>query len=120
MAQPLLGADHVGAGTRLARVGLADHPVAAHAGGEVDDDVGAAGADDVDGALEQFRVARALAGGRVTDVKVGGGGAGLGGVDGGLGDLLRRHGNVRVLAHRVTSPGDGTCHDDFEVHALTP
>ena len=56
-AQALVRADHVGARTELRGVILADHPVSAHAGRQVDDDVGAARPHEIDSSPEQFRIA---------------------------------------------------------------
>jgi hypothetical protein len=44
------------------------------------------------------------------------GGPGVGGLDGGGGDLLRGDGHMRVLADGVAGAGQGTGHDDVVVH----
>src|SRR5262249_26836587 len=44
----------------------------------------------------------------------------LGRLDGGIGDLLGRHGNGRVLAHGVAGAGDGAADDDLGIHGWLP
>ena len=69
--------------------GAAEHEVAAHARGEVEDDVDVGRAHPLDDLAVERRVARALAGLRVADVDVRDGGAGARGLDRGVGDLAR-------------------------------
>jgi hypothetical protein len=121
MLQALLRADQVGPRAELERLfARSDVEIAAHAGGQVDDHVSAGGADAVDHLGIELHVARALAGLRIAHVHVADGGAGLGGFDGGIGDLLRRHRNGGMLADRVAGAGDGAGHDDFGVHGMAP
>ena len=101
MREPLGGARHVGAGRdrRERRLGRAEHEVAAHAGGQVQHDVDAGGADALDHLAIELRIARALAGLGVAHMDVGDGGAGLGRFDRGVGDLA---GVTGTLSERAT------------------
>ena len=72
------------------RILAAEHEVAAHAGGQVEHDVDVGGADPLDDLAVERRVAAALAGLGVADVDVDDRGAGPGGLDRRVGDLLRR------------------------------
>ncbi|MCY1547832.1 hypothetical protein D9M68_839120 [compost metagenome] len=117
MLEALQRADQVGAGAEFqGLLATAYLQVAAHTGGEVDDDVGVALADALHQLAVQRHVAARLAGLRVAHMAVGDGGAGLGGLDGGGGDFLRGDGNGRVLADGIAGAGDGTGDDDFVVH----
>ena len=117
VGQALQRADHVGAGTADGRVLVQGIPVAAHAGGQVDHHVGLAVADPLDHLAVERDVARRRPGLRVAHVAVGDGGTGLGGLDRGIGDLLRGDRDRRVLVDGIAGAGDGTGDDDFGVHA---
>ena len=86
------------AGRRVVRI---EDEVAAHAGGEVDDDVDARTADQLHRLAIVLELAPGLAGGGVADMKMGDGGARLGRLDRRVGDLARRHRNGRMLADGV-------------------
>src|SRR5919107_271272 len=70
--EPLVRADHVRAHLvdRQRRGGAAEHEVAAHAGGQVEDNVDVRRADALDDLAVQRRVARAAAGLGIADVDV--------------------------------------------------
>ena len=85
-------------------------------GGEVDQDVGAARADALDHLAVERAVHAGLGGLGVAHMNVDDGGAGLGGVDAGMGDLLRRHRHGRVLARRVGRAGHGARDDHLALH----
>ena len=72
VGEPLGRAGHVGAlgSRRKRRLGTAEHEVAAHARGEVEDDVDVGRADPLDDLAVERRVARRPAGLRVADVDV--------------------------------------------------
>ncbi len=124
MGKPLGRAGHVGAG-RVGRQRLldrAEHEIAAHPGGQVEHDIGARGAHPVDHLGVELGVARALAGARIADMDMGDRGAGLGRLDGGIGDLLllRRHRHLFRLARRVARPGHRAGDEDFPIHRHDP
>ena len=96
----------------------ADHQVAAHSRGEVDDDVGVAVADPRHHFPIERNVATSFAGGRVAHMAVHDRRPGLGGVEGRSGDLGRRNGYVRVFADRVAGPGYRAGDHDFGVHVV--
>ena len=83
MVESLGGAGHVGAVgvDRQHLLVAAQYQVAAHAGGEVEHDVDARGADALDRLGVELGGAGALAGLRVADVDVHDRGPGLGGID---------------------------------------
>ncbi len=119
MGEALGRPDHVGAGGVERQRGLAgaEDDVAAHAGREVEDDVGAGVAHALDDLAVERQRARALAGLGVADMDVGDGGAGAGGLDRGLGDLLRRDGHVGAAPRRVARARDRAGDEDVGVHA---
>src|SRR5207244_330191 len=88
----------------------------AWAGGQVDQDVGAARPDALDHLAIERPVRAGLGGLRVAHVDVNDRGTGLGGIDRGLRDLLRGHRNRRILARRVRRPRDRAGNDDFALH----
>ena len=100
-------------------VGVGD-VVAAHAGGEVEDHVHARGAHALDHLAVELQAARGLAGLRVADMDMGDRGPGLGRLDRGAGDLLRRYRYRRMLADRVARPGHGAGDHNLGVHRRHP
>src|SRR4029079_18775697 len=122
VVEALGGNSHVGA-VRIDRQHLlvaAQHQIATHSCGEVEDDVDARGPDPLDGLGVELGRPRTLAGLRVAHVNVRDRGSCLGRLDGRVGDLLGRDGDVRALAHRVAGPGDCAGDEDFPVHGDTP
>ena len=102
-----------------ARVFAVTNPqVAAHAAGEVDDEVLVLVADTLHHFAVEVRTAAALARNGVAHVDVGHGGAGSGGFERRVGDLLGGDRDGRVLADCVASAGDGTSNDDFLLHGM--
>ena len=101
-----------GSGASLA----AEHEVAAHARGEVEDDVDVGGADPLDHRPVERRVAGALAGLRVADVDVRDRRARPGRLDRRVGDLLRRDRDVLAPAGGVAGARDRARDEDFPVH----
>ena len=93
-----------------------DFEVPAHAGGEVDDDVGARAADAVDYLTVEFHVTAAPACFGVTDVTVRDGGACFGSVDGGIRDFLWGDRDRGVLACGVSGTSHRTAYKYFEIH----
>ena len=117
--EALLGADAIRAGAEIEGLGARAHfNVAAHAGGEVDYDLLVLRPDALHHLGVVLDLARALAGRRLTDVAVDHGGAGAGGLEGRIGDLLRGDRNGRVLADGVTGSGDCAGDDDFGLHEI--
>ena len=110
-------ADQVGVRAELHRVlAGADFQVAAHAGGEVDDDVDVGLADALHHFAVQRHVTAELAGLWVTHVAMHHGGAGLGGFHGRRSDLFRGDRHVRASGGRVASTGECAGDDDVVVH----
>ncbi len=110
---------HVGGRVeRQRRFDSAEHEIAAHAGGEVDHDVGARRADALDDLPVQRRIAAALARLRVPDVNVRDRSPGLGRLDRGRGDLLRGHRHAIAPAGSVADAGDGAGDEDLPVHRV--
>ena len=117
MDQPRQGADQVGVGAELCgRFAGSDFQVAAHAGGQVDDDVHARIADAVHHLGVQGRVAAELARLGVAHVAVHHGRTGLGRLDCGSGDLRGGDGHMRAFASGVSGAGQGAGDDDVGVH----
>ena len=116
MDQALVRTDHVGARPADARVAVARHPVAAHAGGQVDHHVRIAVAHPLDRLAEQLGIAAALAGLRVAHVQMGDRRARPGGLDRRVCHLFRRHGHARVLVQSIAGAGHGACDDNLVVH----
>ncbi len=120
MVEPLGGAGHVGPfdGEREHVLGAAEHHVAAHPGGEVDDDVDTRVADPLDHLRVQLGGAGADAGVGVADVDVHDRRPRLGGVDRRCRDLLGGDGDVGALAGRVAGPGDRARDEHVPVHVV--
>ena len=91
MREPLLRAGHVGAVRveRERRIDAAEHEVAAHPGGQVDDRVDVGGAHALDHLAVELDVARAAARRGIAHVDVDDRGAGAGRLDRRVGDLGR-------------------------------
>ena len=122
MSQPLARPRHVGA-VRVEGEGMlagAEHQVAAHAGGEVEDHVGPGPADPLHRLAEEGRVAGAPPRLGVPDVDVDDGGAGPRRLDRGVRDLGRGDRNGGVLAHRVAGAGDRAGDEGVPVHRIGP
>ncbi len=120
MAHPLGRGLDGGSRPRLLRVLIARHEARPWAGGEVDQHVAAALADPVHH-LAIERAVHARAGGlRIAHMNVDDGCAGLGGVDGGLGDLCRRHGDRRVAGRRVRRARDRARDHHLALHVVPP
>ena len=121
MSQAGQRADQIGVGTELHGVfAAADLQVAAHAGGEVDDDVDVGLTDALHHFAVQRHVTAELAGVRVAYMAVHHGGAGLGGFYGGGGDLSGGDRHVRASGGRVASTGECAGDDDVMVHEAVP
>ena len=116
--EPLGRADHVGARLvgRQRRLVAAEHEVAAHAGGEVQDDVDVGRADPLDDRAVERRVAGAAAGLRVADVDVRDRRARARRLDRRVGDLLGRDRHVLAPAGGVAGARDGAGDEDLPVH----
>ena len=115
MRNALRGAGHVRA--RPARSGVRgiEDKVAAHAGGQVDDDVGVRRADRADRLAIERGIARGLAGRGIAHMQMHDRGARSVRLQGRVGDLPRGHRNGRMLADRVAGPGHGAGNDDFRI-----
>ena len=98
------------------RLHTAKHQIAAHAGGQVQDDVGFGIADPRGHLAKQRRIARWLAGFRVADMTMHHGGTGLCGIDGRFGDLRRRDWHLVRLARGVARSGHGAGDEDVAIH----
>ncbi|MCY1400346.1 hypothetical protein D9M71_154250 [compost metagenome] len=121
MGQAGQRADQIGVRAEFHRVlARADFQVAAHAGGEVDDDVHVRLADALHHFAVQRHVTAELAGLRVAHMAVNHGGTGLGGFHGGSRDLFRGDRHVWALAGRVASTGECAGDDDVVVHLAVP
>ena len=121
MGQALQRADQVGARAELQRrFTRADFQVAAHAGSEVDDDVHVGFTDAFHDFAVQRHIAAEAAGLRVADVAVDHGGAGLGGLDGGFGDLFGGDRDQVAFRGGVAGAGEGAGDDDVVVHGGVP
>src|SRR5882724_1718436 len=118
MDEPLERSHHVRRRAGLGRLVVPHLEVATHAGGEIDHHVGAAAADALDDFAVEGGIAAALAGLGIAHVDVGDRGAGLGRLDGGIGDLLGGHGNGRMLAHGVAGAGNRAADDDLGIHGF--
>ena len=94
----------------------ADFEIAAHAGGQIDDDVLVLGANALHHLAIEMDAARALAGLGIADMAMNHGGAGGGRFERGIGDLLRRHRNGRMLADSVAGAGHRAGNDDLWIH----
>ena len=111
------GARHVGA--RPARPGICgiEKEVAAHAGGEIDDDVDARRADETDRLAVKRRIARRLAGLGIAHMQVHDRRARAAGLERRFANLARRHRDRGVLAGRVAGAGHGAGNDDVLVQS---
>ena len=69
-----------------------------------------------DGLAIVLELAPGLAGFGIANMQMRDGSAGLGRLDGGVGDLLGRHRNGRMLADRIARAGHGAADDDVLVH----
>ena len=119
--QALNGADEIGARTPFhRRFAGADIKIAAHAGGQVDDDFLVLGADALHDFPVEINAAGTLAGLGVADMAMDHGGTGSGGFQRGIGNLLGGYGNIRAFANRVASAGHGAGNDDLGVHGSPP
>ena len=116
MAHPVFRRPQRAVGAGFRRVVVVVLEACARAGREVDQHVGAACPD----ALHHFAIERAvharLGGLGIAHMNVHDGGAGLGGVDRGVRDLLRRHRHGRVAAGRVGRAGDRARDHDLALH----
>ena len=106
MLQALAGADQVRTGA--GRAVLKRIEVAAHARGQVQDDVDAVLLDQVHGLLEEIGIARTLARLGITHMDMRDGGTGMGRFDCRIGNLARRHRHLVALAGRVACTSHGT------------
>jgi len=97
---------------------IANPQVAAHAGGEIDDEVFVLLANALHHFAVEVRAAAALARDGVAYVDVGHGSASSGGLERRVGDLLGSDRDGRVFADRVASSGDGASDDDFLLHGI--
>ena len=88
----------------------------ARAGGQVDQDVGAAGTDALDHLAIERAVHARLGGLGVSHMDMDDRRAGLGGVDAGVRDLFRRHRHRRVFPRRVGRPGHRARNDHLALH----
>ena len=120
MGQALDRADHVAGRSLLGRIGIGDLQIAAHASGQIDDDVGAAIADAVHHFAVELDPTAGLTAAGLSHMHMGDGRASLGSLDGGFGDFLRANRNGRVLADRVAGASDCTGDDYFSVHSPIP
>ena len=112
------GANQVGVGAEVGGVlACADFQIAAHAGGQVDDDVYARITDAVHHLGIEGRVAAEFAGLGVAYMAVHHGGAGLGGLYRRCRNLRGRDWNGRVLADGVARAGQCAGNDDVGVHS---
>ncbi len=117
VGQPLRRANHVGARgvRRERRLVPAEDEVAPHPGGEVEHDIDVRSADALDHVSIERQLACRLAGDGVADVDVRDRGSGLGGLDRGGGDLLRRDRHPLAAARRVACAGDRARDEDLAV-----
>ena len=119
MLQPLERTNQIRALAWLQGIRVADNVVAAHASAEIDDHVDTAAADSLDHLAIPVRMTAALASLGIAYVNVGHSSAGVGRLDYGLRNLLRRNRNRRMPAHRIPRPCHRTGDDDLGVHRLT-
>ena len=120
MVEPFGGAGHVGPFDREREhvLGAAEHHVAAHPGGEVDDDVDARVADPLDHLGVELGGAGADAGVGVADVDVHDRRPRLGGIDRRRRDLLGGDGHVRALGDGVAGARDRARDEHVPVHVV--
>ena len=97
---------------------VANPQVAAHAGGEIDDEVLVLVANALHHFAVEVRAAAALARDGVAHMDVGHGSTGGGSLERRVRNLLRGNGDGRVLANRVASARDGARNDDFLLHGI--
>ena len=91
----------------LGRLVVAGDEAAAGAGGEIDDEVGIAATDALHHLAVVFELHAGLAGVGLAHVDMADGGPCLGGTDAGVGDFLRRDGQVGIVRARRERAGDG-------------
>ena len=120
MGNALGAVGEIGARPGGARVGGIEDEIAAHAGGEVDDDIDARIADMRDRLAVERRVARGLAGLGVAHMEMDDRRALARRLERRIGDLTRRYGNRGMLADRVAGAGDRAGNDDFGVQIPLP
>ena len=106
MGEALGWAGEVGSGPGGERIfAVAEDEVAAHSGGEVEDDIGFGVADAVHDFAVEGGVARGFSAFGVADMNVRDGGAGFGGVNGGGGNLGGRFGDEVAASGGVSRAG---------------
>ena len=113
-----LGAEVAARRRRIFEAVVADDDVAAHAAGQVDDDIDLAFTDALDYFAVVLRLHAEPAGLRLAHVNVNDGCACFGRFDRRRGDLLRRHRAMRALGHLGVIAGHGTADDDVVVHGV--
>jgi hypothetical protein len=94
----------------------ADLQVAAHPGGQVDDDILVALANALDHLAVEMNPTGALAGLGIADMAMDHRGTGRGGLQRRCGDVARLHGDRRMPADGIARPGDGAGDDDLGIH----
>jgi len=94
----------------------AEKKIPTHAGGEVDDHIRLTVANAPDHLPEKVRPAAGLAGVGIPHMNMDDGGAGLGRLDRGRSNFLRRDRYGRMLTHAVPGPGHSTTDYNFAVH----
>jgi hypothetical protein len=112
----LLGHEVAAGCRRVLQAMIADDDVAAHAAGEVDDDVDLALTDSLDHLAVVFRLHAERTRLRVAHVNVDDRSTCLGRLDRRGGNLFWRHCTVRALRYLGVVAGDGTSDDDIWVH----
>jgi hypothetical protein len=110
MSVPLSGLS----GKRL--FGRSEHHVAAHAGGQVEDDIDLGVADALGYLAVKRNIAARGAGLGIADMAMDDRGARPGGIDGGIGDLLGRARHMRAAVLGGAGSGDGAGDEDLAVH----
>ena len=119
MKQALNRPDEIGARAPFHRRFAGAHfKIAAHAGGQIDDDFLVLGADALHDFLVEIDTAGTLAGFWITDMAMDHCRTGSGGFEGRIGNLLGRYGNIRAFANRVASACHGAGNDDFGIHGV--
>ena len=111
------GPRHVGFGRHaIHRLGSVKHQIAAHAGGQVQDHIGAAVANALGDFAVKRKVARRLAGFGVAHMAMHHGRARLGGINGRCRNLLGAARHMGGFVLRATRSGDSTGDENFAVH----
>src|SRR5690606_5542921 len=114
--EPVQGVHEVGAVDGFEWVLAVEHEVTAHSGGEIEYDIHSGLADTTHHLPVQCDVPGPLARLDVSHMDVHHGRSGVRRLDRGSGYLLRCHGDVFALAHRVTRAGQRAGDDHFVVH----